>query len=405
MAEPSTTITGRPRLVAFAVVLSGAMVMATCVNAVVSVLAPLIVRDLGLDRAGVGLVVTVVAGGGAVLSLVAGSLADRLGGRRMVLGVYAAGAAALALVAVSRGLAGLVGAALVCSLANGAANPATNTLIAGRIPPGRRGITTGIKQSGVYAGVLLWGVALPPLAAVVGWRGAVWAALVVPVTLTLLLLAVVAPDPPSQGGWRAAPARFRASPTVVWMTVYGLLMGMGAGAMMAFIPLYAEEAVGFSVQAAGLVAGSFGLLGVVARIVWASASEHLDDYARPLGVLALLSAVATVLIVAADPTRSWLLVVGALLAGSTLTAWNAVVQLAVVVKADGGQTGRASGLINAGFLGGLGLAPVVFGWAVDRWGSYDLAWSGVVVALLVATATTVVWRRQETAARPRRGAG
>lgn len=390
-------VPGRAWGFGFGVVLAGVMAVGTSANAVIPVLAPVLVRELGIDRAGVGSVVSVVGLGGALVSVFAGALVDRLGGRRLALGILGAGTCVLALTAMSRSLGGLLVAGVVCGLANGASNPATNELIATRLPRGRQGITTGVKQSGVYGAVFLAGLGLPPLVAAFGWRIAVWITLAVPVGLALLTLIVVPPDSVARRHAPAGRVRFRAPASVVWMTVYGFFMGMGAGAMLAFIPLYAQEGVGLSVQAAGLVASTFGILGIAARILWARGSERLADYARPLRLLALLSALAAGLVLIAAPERPWLLWVGVVLAGATVTAWNAVAMLAVVVRAPGGQTGRASGLVTVGFLSGLGSAPPAFGAVVDRTGSYDLAWGGVIAVLLVAALTATLWRRQESA--------
>lgn len=398
-SRPAGVATDRPPRVwmaGFGIVLAGTMAVATQINSVVPVLAPLIVVELGLARADLGVIISVVALGGACTSLAAGPIADRIGGRLMTVLIFVVGVGVLAVVATSRSLVGLVVAAALCALTNGSGNPATNTLIASRLQVGRRGVTMGVKQSGVYMGVVLAGVVLPPAAEAWGWRAAVWLAVLVPVSLALLTFRVVSPDPRRRTRKEhTVDDAFRPSRTVWWMTAYGLLMGMGAGAMLAFLPLFAEEGVGLSVQGAGLVAGTYGLLGVIGRIVWAGASERLQHYALPLGVLALMSAAAASMFVFAGPDRVWLLWVGAVLAGSSVAAWNAVVMLAVVVHAGGGHTGRASGLVGFGFLTGLGSAPVVFGWMVDLSDEYERAWATVVAVLLAAAATSYMWWRDE----------
>ena len=60
--------------------------------------------------------------------------------------------------------------AAVVGIGQTLANPATNKMIAHEVPPGRRGLITGIKQSGVQAGAFVAGVAFPAAAVAVGWR-------------------------------------------------------------------------------------------------------------------------------------------------------------------------------------------------------------------------------------------
>ena len=60
--------------------------------------------------------------------------------------------------------------ALVGGVGQAIANPATNKLISMHVPPGKRGIITGIKQSGVQAGTFLGGLLLPVITLSFGWR-------------------------------------------------------------------------------------------------------------------------------------------------------------------------------------------------------------------------------------------
>ena len=68
----------------------------------------------------------------------------------------------------------------------------------------------------------------------------------------------------------AATERERGVPLdpFVWrLAVFALLMGTAGGAAGRFFPLYAEEALGFSLATAGLLTALGGLLGMVARVV------------------------------------------------------------------------------------------------------------------------------------------
>lgn len=379
----------------FGLVLAGVMATATAANPLFSLLAPFLITDLGIDRSQLGLLFTIVAGGGAATSLVAGPVADRWGGHTLALAIFAAGVGTFTFTATSRSFLGVAVAAAICGVANGAGNPATNKLIGAHLPLGRQGVVMGVKQSGVQAGLVLAGLLLPPAATALGWRTAVWLAALLPASLFVLTLVLVPRDPPRRRDVAGTVLRYRPSPTVRWMTLYGALMGAGGSALQGFMPLYAQEEIGFSVQAAGLAAGAFGLLGVTARIMWSRGSERLSTYAGPLGAIAALSTVAALLILLASPGSGWLLWAGVLLGGGTVTSWNAVTMLAVTSRVEGRFTGRASGIVTCGFLSGYAVAPAAFGWVVDRTGSYDLAWAGVVGMLLVATATTLLWARRQ----------
>src|SRR5207302_7706378 len=85
----------------------------------------------------------------------------------------AAGALGVAVAAAGgRHYSGLVAGAAVFGISVAFGNPATNQLAARGVTPGRHGLVTGVKQSGVQIGAFLAGLVLPALAGAAGWRAA-----------------------------------------------------------------------------------------------------------------------------------------------------------------------------------------------------------------------------------------
>lgn len=378
----------------FISLMSLTMAIATVAMAIVSVLAPFLVRDLDLSRSQVGLLVTAVTAGGAITSLVAGRMTDRVGGRAMAAAIFVIGIVVFAGMAAANTFLWAFAVAAMCGFSNGAANPTTNTLIAAHYPPGARGLVMGIKQSGVQAGLFVAGIVLPPAALVIGWRPTLLIGAALPAAALVALLWYVPGDRPTLLSDAALPGRkYRASHMVRWMTLYGTLMGAGGATIVSFLPLYAQEGLGFSVAAAGLAASLFGLLGVVGRVLWARKSERLRTFALPLGIMALMSTASSILLLSAMTGPPWLLWVGTVVAGSSVASWNAVGMLAIVARERPEVMGRASGLVNFGFLGGMSVTPIAFGWLVDRTGSYQTGWGFVVVLFAGATLTTVAWHK------------
>ena len=77
-------------------------------------------------------------------------------------------------------------------------------------------------------------------------------------------------------------------------------------------------------------------------------------------------------------------------------AWNAVAMLAVIMFVTSGTAGRSSGVVMFGFLGGLAVAGPTAGAIVDRTGSYDAVWLGVMAVSLVAGAIMFVTDRHRS---------
>lgn len=377
----------RRRQIGTGVVLATTMASATFAPTVFAVLATPVRTEFSAARWHIGALVAVVMGVGAVLSPTAGTFSDRLPPRRAVgvtlvlaaLGFFAMGnSSRLGLLAVAAGLAG-VGQAM--------SNPATNRLIMATAGSGRRGLLTGVKQAGVQAGNFLGGLLLPVGVVAVGWRITLSAVAAVPVMGLALLTWLVPPTPVGP----QAPGRrdHTPAPTAVrTLTAYAALLGFCGGGLFTYLPLFAQETFGFDTAAGGALVAVFGGVGFLTRLGAGPLSEKRLGHHRTLVVMALFTAVAGV-VLAVAPTGGWLWPV-AVLIGIGPMAWNVVANLAVMELSPRGRAGRGSGLMMAGFLGGMAIGAPSFGGSVDLLGSYRPGW--IVVAILGATAAVVGWR-------------
>ena len=402
-AGTRTVAPGRGREVAFSLALVAAMAAGALVQFLIGALAPFIAEDLDLSRAAVGALTSALFASAALLSPVAGPLVDRLGSTTMLLVLFAGVVASAAGMAVAVALPGLLVAVALGGVGLAVMNPVTNLLIARRVPAGRQGTLTGLKQAGVFVGSAAVGLLVPAAAAQVGWRAvlAVVALILVAVGVAATLAASgrrPAVRPPARAPALPPPAEVRLG----WLTAYALTMGAAVSAFGAFLVLYAVDAVGLSAARAGAVLGLGSVVGVAARIAWGRAAERVASIAAALALLAGLSAVAQGLIWAA-PAWPALLWVGTVLYGASATAWNAVTMLAVIRGVPAGRTGQASGTVQAGFFVGFIAAPVAFGALVDATGGYDVSWAATTGLFALATLLAGAWWRGERAGsdRPR----
>ena len=372
-----------------------AMVAATQMPAGLGILAPFMRDDLGVSRTQIGILITTTILVSAFISPLMGRVTDSLGGRK-----------GIAVLFVSAGL-GLVGLALtssywwmlvpvgVSALAQAFGNPVTNKLIAAHTSPGRRGIVTGIKQSGVQVGIFVAGLTMPVVAAAWGWRWAIGLVVAVPLVGLLMAVVLLPTDQRTVGDARreAVSGADRLPAAIVFLAAYGALMGFGA-AYTFLVPLFAEEALGMTEQAGGAAAGLIGFVSLFARIGWSRYADVHGRHDLTLAILAVGSVVAVLVFMVSQEGAPWLLWVGAIATGVTSSSWNSVGMLAVIDHAGEGQSGRASGIVMFGFLAGLGLAPTLFGWLVDRTGSYTPMWLISAGALGMAAVLAVWWVRR-----------
>ncbi len=366
------------------------------------VLAADIISDLGVTRTQIGFAGSANTAVGALMAPTLGRLTDRMGARWSIVALSLLGAFGLGLLAVAAGLWTLLASGLVSGFAQGWANPATNASIAAQVDSGDRGTITGLKQSGVQVSTFLAGLTLPIASSTVGWRTAVGAYAVVALAIAALArqqhpadrqptlrssdVLAASVGKPSSGADTLDRSVYR-------MAIYALLLGLAGGSVFRFLPLFAEEEVGFSTELAGLVVAANGLLAIAARVWWGRITEGGFSTVRGLALMAVGSALSSALLLIA-PEVSVALWVFAVLAAFTAGAWNVVAMLAVIGSVPMSLQGKATGVVMLGFLGGLSIAGPLTGWSVDTTGSYTVAWvSTIVVSLLGAVVMSTAGAR------------
>jgi predicted MFS family arabinose efflux permease len=388
--------------VGFGASLALAMSMAPFVHYAVSVLAPFIIADLGLSRTQIGVLTSVVFVLAALSGPILGRLVDAVGGRTVIGLLFACGVGALLGLGSARDYAWVVAACLLSGVAMGAANPATNNLIGAALRPGERGFLMGVKQSGVKLGQLVAASTMPATAAALGWR----ASLFVSGGAAALLGAVATVSlPQHRRRHDAGERRSGTAPVPAFVprvVLFGFLMGLPQAAVSTYVPLYAFERLELTPTLAGAVAGLVGAIGMISRVVWGRAAERLQSVSVPLTFIAVGTAASMVMILAAEPGPVALIWGGAVLFGATAPVWNVVAMLAVITAAGPGATGRASGLVMAGFSGGFIVGPVAFGLSVDVTGTYTIGW---VAAAVCAVAAAIVARTSRSLRAPSVPAG
>lgn len=374
--------------------LGAAMALPMLVFYAIGALGPFLVADLQVPEHWLGYLTMSAFGLAALLSLGAGAIVERLGGRRALGLLFGCCAAAYTLAGVFPGFLGLVLALAVCGVAQALANPATNLLIAEQFPVAERAATVGFKQAGVQVSALFAGLLLPLLAQYLGWR----VALVLFAPLALLL------------GWTVLrhlpglPASARGASTTLRRPSTGLALLMAvqcsvAIALSSFVTYLGVFARAQEVPAvlAGSLVAVFGVMGIVARVLLTPLAARLRDESLMLGALCALAALAVFSLSRATP-QAWIwLWVGSIGMGLTAVATNAVAMSMVLRDRAFGPPAASASLLSVGFFAGFALGPPLFG-ALLRARGYGLVLDTMVVALLIGMLLCLwlrAWRRAE----------
>ena len=365
----------------------------------IAVLAVPIIDDLGMSRTALGFLGSLNTLVGALSAPAMGRLTDRIGAGRAVVVAIVIGGIGMAVMALSYNWVMLAASAAISGVPQGWGNPATNALIAERVPDQVRGTITGIKQSGVQFGIFLSGFTLPGLALWLGWRGALWGYAVAFFVGAGLVAVGLGPAPVADRE-KATDADGVATrlplPGFIWaLAVYAFLYGTAGGSIGRFFPLWANEVVGLSTVVAGALVALGGLLGIAARIGAGQLAQDRVGPAKLLSILAVIGAGYCVILLATMTVGSWVLWPATVLYSVGIGAWNAVAMLAIIMSVPRAIAGRASGVVMLGFLGGLTVGSPLAGAIVDRWDTYQPVWL-IALALSVASALVIQPRFSRT---------
>ena len=355
----------------------------------INTLAPFYKDELGLSRAQVGLFFSAFYLAMAGFSFGAGRRADRLGVRKatfqghLFLGlctIAASFAPSFAWAFVSFFLAGLGYSFL---------NPASTKGVMAWFQRNERATAMGIKQTGVPGGGVVTAVLAPQLVLLVGWRGALAALGVINFFFGFLYsfywrdpsedrAAAVSEDPLTQETETLNISRLL--PISCGTAIYLV----GQMTLITYIPLYLKDAMGFSAywasQALALTQGG----AMIGRIGWGIASDRLFGGRRKV-VLILIGLLSAILIMALSLMRPesslWLLLPILFLAGVCLVGYQGVSYALIGELAGKARTGSALGMMITINAACATLGTPLFGYIVDRTGSYPMAWMLLAAAL------------------------
>ncbi len=184
--------------------LAGLLFLAGMINymdrAALSVAAPLIVRDLGLDAAQLGIVFSSFSVGYALFCLVGGWAADRFGPRRVFLVSMTVWSVFCGLTAAATTLGALLVFRVVFGMGEGPFGATITKLVGAWFPPQERASAVAFANAGTPLGGALAGPVVGLLAATAGWRAAFVAVALVGL-LWILLWAFVSTDRPERHAW------------------------------------------------------------------------------------------------------------------------------------------------------------------------------------------------------------
>ena len=350
----------------------------------ISPLSPSLVEGLGLTRFQVAFLVPSIYLSGLLFSMPGGRLADRLGVRPSFLGGLAVAAIGLLAAALAPGFLAFLVCLFVAGSGCSVVNPALGKAIMDVFPVSERGIAMGVKQMGLTLGGLVAALALPAIAATLGWRYAVGAcSVVVAVPVALGWRPLAAFHAGVRGATSTAGERDPTSwwwarrPALVVFFATGFVLGMVQGAVLSYLPLFTIQGLGFDKIGAGLLVAASQAGGAVSRLALGAASDRwaAGRRSRWLAFTGAFGAVIFLVYAVWPATSAGLAGLLAFATGVGAYGWVGIFFVISVEAGGRDQAGLLSGVAFASIVLGLLVGPPIFGLLLEGFDSYAVAWA------------------------------
>jgi predicted MFS family arabinose efflux permease len=367
---------------------------------IISPLFPVMAKDLGLSYRDFGLISGVLSLSWGLAALFAGSLADRLGPKRVLVPALLLFSLLVASTGLASGLGSLLALRGLMGFAEGAYMPAGIACTVEASAPRRVGLNLGLSQLAVG----LFGLGLGPIIAtqalrvLPSWHG-VFALVALPgLVLAVLLQSVLRrPRPADEAGAHRVARPDLAERTRTWIAagrdrnvlcaMLAMTCWMSANIVFAaFLPNYLTDVLKLDLQSMGYVLSAVGAGALVGVIGLSALSDRFA--ARP--VLAVTAALLLPTLwlfghAGANPARLF----GLLFVWALLNTGAVAVTLGrlTVDSVSADKTATATGLVmGVGEIVGGAIMPVVAGIAVQAFGLpviLDFAMGAAAIGLLV----------------------
>jgi len=401
---PPSREPGAARLVAAVTALN---ILSFVDRQLVVALAPLLIAELGLTRAEIGLLVGVsFIGVFAVGTLVVGVLADRSNRPRLIALGLAIWSGATALTATATGMASLVAWRSLVGVGEAALPATALAMIGDRVASRHLGLATGFFYAGIPVGFALSFALSGVLGPWLGWRACFLALGALGLAGSLLVLRMQDPPrrhsaPSGDAGALGLWSTLRERPMILLLTAAGvLLVYASASSQHAITWLVAER--GFEYSRAALLSGAVILVAGLAGNLGIGAITDRAHQAHPAGRPLALAGLSAIGLAAAAgfytlPPTSWHFFACWLVAQAYLLGWYGALVAAVHERAPEGRRAAVIGflllMIN---LLGVATGPYVTGLMADRTSLTEaLRWSlvpGGLGALLLGLLGLAEWR-------------
>jgi MFS family permease len=396
---------GEPRYEILAL-FTASMIAASLVAVAIGTLLPYVVQAFPAQGSQISLLVCVLMLGAALTNALSGAATDRFGDKAVLIACGILMGCSLIAAAAVPSFVWLALWLFVYGMGFAAINPVGSHAILFFFKPEERGVAMGVRQMGMPIGGVAGAIVLSTAAEYFGYRGALAAAgvLTLIVTLTCAALyrepAALYGKPVRAGVLLRDMLRIGREPRLVLITLTCIVLFAAQIALMGFFPLTLVKQAHMSAAFASLVFVITQFAAAIGRVMWGWLSDRLFHGQRmlPLAITCVLCALAAfgVAHVGLLPPPALAGVAAAL--GLSAEGWFGV---AIIAMAEVGGEEHAGSALGFGLtwvmLSGAAV-PIVFG-AIVQSAGFPAAWHGLaalsIAGLIPAAGAIALSRRRQ----------
>ncbi|CAB3756392.1 MFS transporter [Burkholderia sp. MSh2] len=357
-------------------------------------------KEFGLNRTEIGLVFSAFAYPYLVFQIIGGWVSDRFGARRTLLACGLLWAVATLLTGMAGGLASLLAARLLLGLGEGATFPAATSAMSRWVPREKRGFAQGITHAFSRVGNAVAPAAVVAVMAVYGWRESFYicgAISLVWVAVWALVYTEHPKDHPriTQAELDALPPPKQQPATVPWGPLFRRMMpvtivyfcyGWTLWLFLSWIPQYFLHSYDLDLKKSAVFASAVFFAGVIGDTLGGVVTDRIlartGSLRRARSWMVSICMLLTLLSLLPLLFMHDLYVSMACLAAGFFFAEMTIGPMwAVPMDIAPEYSGTASGMMNSGSALAAILSPVISGFVIDRFGSWELPFIGSMVLM------------------------
>jgi len=371
-------------------------------------------KDFGLSKTQIGLVFSGFAYPYLVFQIIGGWVSDRFGARRTLLVCGCLWSAATVLTGMAGGLASLMVARVLLGLGEGATFPAATSAMSRWVAKGKRGYAQGITHAAARVGNAVAPAAIVAVMAAYGWRDSFYAC----AALSFLWVGLwaitftehpadhpriseeelaILPEPKPRGiavPW--GPLFRRMLPVTIVYFCYGWTLWL----FLSWIPQYFLHSHDLDLKKSAFFSSSVFFAGVVGDTLGGIVTDRILHRTGNLqrarsvmvGVCMLLTLVCLIPLLF---THDLYVCLACLSAGFFFAELTIGPMWAIPMDIAPEFSGTASGMMNTGSALAAIVSPVVSGWLIDTYGSWELPFVGSMILMGVGVALAYRMRPQD----------